>query len=272
MSHVLPGYFETLGIPLLRGRRLGWDDLRTGSDAAVLADAAARALFANRDPLGQTFSNGRGRQFTVVGVVADVQKSLDRPARYPVYVLPKDGPPPLTLVVRTRTRSEATRAGIKSDVSALAAATPVTAQWWEDVINGLTAYRNPRFQTLVLGSFAVLAIGLTGVGVFGIVACLVATRTREMGIRLALGARAESLVGLVVRQALAPVALGLAGGLLATRWAGRLAEAQLFKVETRDPLTLVAAALVIVAAALLAAYVPARRASRVDPAVVLRAE
>jgi putative ABC transport system permease protein len=272
ISHVLPGYFETLGIPLMRGRLLGWDDLRAGSDAAVLADAAARALFANRDPLGQTFSNGRGRQFTVVGVVADVQKSLDRPASYPVYVLPKDAPAPLTLVIRTRTRSEATRAGIKGDVNALAAATPVTVQWWEDVIRGLTAYRNPRFQTLVLGSFAVLAIGLTGVGVFGIVAFLVATRTREMGIRLALGARAESLVRLIVRQSLAPVAVGLLFGLIATRWASRLAEAQLFKVETRDPVTLAVAALTVVAAALLAAYLPARRASRVDPAVVLRVE
>ena len=144
--------------------------------------------------------------------------------------------------------------------------------WWSDSIEGLAAYRNPRFQTLVLGTFGALSLVLTSLGIFAVVAFAVASRTREMGVRLALGAPPRSLVRLMVRQAVTPVAVGLFAGLAAVQWLRRIAEAQLFDVNARDPITLAAAAVTVAAAALIAAYFPARHATRVDPIGVLRAE
>jgi putative ABC transport system permease protein len=132
--------------------------------------------------------------------------------------------------------------------------------------------RNPRFQTLVLTAFAVLGLTLTTLGIFGAVTFVVTVRTREMGVRLALGAQPRALVRLVVRQALAPVAAGILVGLVATRWLRSIAEAQLIDVNARDPLTLVAVVVTVAVAALVAAYLPARHVTRVDPIGVLRAE
>ncbi len=272
IAHVLPGYFETVGIPLVRGRFPNWGDVSSGADVAVLSESASRVLFPNHDALGSTVSNGRGRHSRVVGIVSDVRKRIDGESPHPVYVVPRESSSPMTLVVRARSHSHRTLAEIKREVAGLAPRTPVTALWWIDSISALTAYRNPRFQTLVLGSFAALALVLTAVGIFGVVAFLVAMRTREMGIRMAMGATARSLVGLMIRQTVTPVIAGAIAGLIATRWASRLAEAQLFAMDTRDPVTLAAAVATVLAAALLAAYLPARRASRVDPVVVLRAE
>jgi len=148
----------------------------------------------------------------------------------------------------------------------------VSAAWWTDEISNVTAYRNPRFQSLVLGTFALLALGVTTLGIFAIVGHQVVSRTREMGVRLAIGATPQSLVTTVVRQAIAPVVVGLGFGLLLIRWARELAEAQLYEVNTRDPWTLAAAAAAVLVAALVAAYLPARRATRIDPVAVLRAD
>jgi ABC-type antimicrobial peptide transport system permease subunit len=163
-------------------------------------------------------------------------------------------------------------AEMRREVGQLAPRTAVTAVWWSDSIDGLAAYRNPRFQMFVLGTFAVLALGLTALGIVAIVAFAVAARKREMGVRLAIGAAPQSLVRLVTRQAVTPVVVGMCLGLVGTQWLKRIAEAQLYDVDARDPVTLSAAAIVVVSSALLAAYIPARRASQVDPIVVLRAE
>ena len=152
--HVLPGYFETTGIPLLRGRLLNWDDIRGDASASIISESAARKLFPGRDPLGATFTNGRGRQFIIVGLVADVQKSLERATAPPAYVIPGEATRLMTLIIRTRTRQEAMLATIRREVSALAPGTPITAEWWTDSISALNAYRSPRFQTLVLGAFS----------------------------------------------------------------------------------------------------------------------
>jgi ABC-type antimicrobial peptide transport system permease subunit len=125
---------------------------------------------------------------------------------------------------------------------------------------------------MVLSSLAALALGLTALGIFSVVAYLVASRSREMGVRLAVGASPRSLVALVVRDALTPVAIGLASGLLLVLWGRRLAEAQLFKVDTNDPLMLAVAIATVVTAALVAAYLPALRTTRINPTDVLRAE
>jgi len=268
--HVLPGYFEAAGLRLVRGRLLTQADLTQGGDAAVLSESAARALFPGRDPLGATFGNGRGRQFRVVGLVGDVLKSHDRQEPPPSYVIPNQALRSVTIVVRARARRETTLAGVRREISTLAPGAPVRAVWWTDQIASVTAYRNPRFQTIVLGTFAALALGLTALGMFAVTAFTVASRTREMGIRLAVGASPRSLVLLVTRRALVPVSAGIVLGLVGTRWFSDIARTQLFRVETHDPVTLGAAALLVAAIAVVAAYVPARHATRVDPLIILR--
>lgn len=271
--YVLPGYFETIGIPLVRGRLLTRDDMRGGGDVAVLAESAARALFPNQNAIGAAFRTRQGRQFTVVGVVGDVQRSLSRQLSPPAYVFPpRDTTRGMTIVARLRNRSPGALAEVRREIAARAQGSPVTGVWWSDSIDALAGYRNPRFQTLVLGTFATLALVLTSLGIFAAVAFAVAARTREMGVRLALGAPPHSLVRLVVWQALTPVVVGIVTGLAAAQWLRRIAEAQLFDVNARDPVTLTAAAITVAAASLVAAYLPARHATRVDPIGVLRAE
>jgi len=270
--HVLPGYLETIGLPVLRGRTLTSDDI-TIANVAVISESGARALFGERDAIGAALKTREGRSFTVVGIVPDVQRSLTRALDPPAYAIPPpDMKRSLTIVARMRSRGPGALVEMRREVGRLAPRTAVTSQWWSDSIDALTVYRNPRFQTLVLGGFAMLALGLTALGTFSVVAFAVAARKREMGVRLSIGATPRSLVRLVVRQALTPVVLGLFIGLAATEWLKRLAAAQLFAVDVRDPVTLATAALVVVSAALLAAYLPARHASRVDPVTVLRAE
>jgi ABC-type antimicrobial peptide transport system permease subunit len=178
----------------------------------------------------------------------------------------------MTIVARMRSRGPSTLADVRREIAALTPGSPVTGVWWSDAIDALAAYRNPRFQTLVLGTFAVLALVLTVMGIFAAVAFVVAARTREMGVRLALGAPPRSLVRLVLRQSVTPVAVGIVAGLVATQWLRRVAEAELFQVNPRDPVTLAAAVLAVAAAAVVAAYLPARHATRVNPIDVLRAE
>jgi predicted permease len=271
--HVLPGYFETIGMPLVRGRLLTRDDMRGGNGVAVVAESAARALFADQDAVGATFRTRQGRQFIIVGVVRDVQRSLSQQMPPAAYVFPpRDTTRGMTLVVRMRSRTPTSLAEIRREVAALAPGSPVTGVWWSDSIDALAAYRNPRFQALVLGTFAGLALVLTSLGIFAVVAFVVAGRTREMGVRLALGASPHSLVRLVVRQAVTPVGIGILAGLAASQWLRRIAETRLFDVNAHDPVTLVAAVTTVAVAAVIAAYLPARRTTRVDPIEVLRAE
>lgn len=270
--HVLPGYFETLRIPLVRGRLLTRDDAGRG-DVAVVSESAAGALFPDGDALGATFRSRSKRQFTVVGIVGDVQRSVSRQLAPPAYALPpRDTTRAMTIVARVRARGPGTLDDIRRDIAALTPGAPVIGEWWSGAIADQAGYRNPRFQTLVLTTFAVLGLTLTTLGIFGAVTFLVTVRTREMGVRLALGAPPRALVRLVVRQGLAPVAAGILVGLVATRWLRSIAEAQLIDVNARDPLTLVAVVVTVVVAAFVAAYLPARHVARVDPIGVLRAE
>lgn len=270
--HVLPGYFEAVGTELLRGRLPSRSDVDAGTDVAVVAESAARLLFPGRDPLGQTFLSNTGRPIRVIGIVGEVTRSLTRGGQPPAYVVPNQATRLLTLVVKTRSRNDATLAEVRRLVSDLAPGAPVTAAWWSDQLGGVTAYRNPRFQTLVLGSFAFLALGLTALGVFGLVAFLVASRMRELGIRMAIGAAPGRLLAHALGHALTPALIGVGAGLLATRLLAKLAASQLYDVETGDPKILLAAALAVAVAALVAAWIPARRATRVDPMAVLRSD
>jgi predicted permease len=270
--YVLPGYLETIGLSLLRGRLFTSDDISRG-DVGILSESGARALFANREALGAAFKTRDGRQFSIVGVVSDVRRSLTRQLDPLAYVVPpSDLARGMTLVVRMRGRNAVSLTEVRREVGRLAPDIAVTAQWWSDSINASTPYRNPRFQTLVLTTFGLLAIILTALGIFGVVSFTVTAQLRELGVRLAIGASANSILRLVVRQAVTPVIVGLFIGLLATQLLKRIAEAQLYQVDVREPGTLIAASATVLCAALVAAYLPARQASRTDPATVLRAE
>ncbi len=271
--HTLPGYFEAIGIQLLRGRFFTWDDAKVDPNVAVVSESGARALFQDRDPLGAVFTNGRGRDFRVVGVVADAANAVGDPRLNGprVYAMPGPQASPLNVMVRMRERREASVAEIKAELRATSPRAP-DVEWWDDQISMNSAYRDPRFQSIILGGLAALALGLTALGISSVVAYLVAARTREMGVRLALGASPESLVALTIRQVFLPITVGLAAGALLIWWGRGLAEAQLFKVETKDPMTLAAVGATVLFATLLAAYLPARRATRINPTEVLRAE
>ena len=270
--HVLPGYFATLEIPLVRGRLLTRDDVGSG-DVAVVSESAAAALFPDGNVLGATFRSRAKRQFTIVGIVGDVQRSVSRQLAPPAYALPPpDTNRGMTIVARVRSDGARTLDDIRREIAALTPGAPVVAQWWSAALADQAGYRNPRFQTLVLTTFAGLGLTLTALGIFGAVTFAVAVRAKEMGVRSALGAQPRALVWLVVRQALAPVAIGMLAGLAGTRLLRPILQSQLIGVNARDPLTLVAVAVTVGAAALLAAYLPARRVTRADPSGALRAE
>ena len=273
--HTLPGFFESARIPVRQGRLLSVDDVRSNPDAVVVSESAARVLFPGRDPLGLSVDTGRGRVLHVIGVVGDVRRTFTADqvqAPPPVYVIPGAATRSLTLVVRTRARQESSLVEIRRAIVGMAPGAAVPAAWWSDRIGNTAAIRNPRFQTIVLSVFAGIALILTAVGVFAVVAFLVAARSREMGVRVAIGANPQSLVRLMVKQALLPVAIGLGLGLMSTRWLAGFAESQLYQVDTNDPATLTGAVITVLVASLAAAYLPARRASRVDPIIVLRTE
>ena len=273
VDYVFPGFFETVSMTLRSGRTLTWDDLTADPGALVISSSVASALFAGRDPIGQTLiERGTNRELHVVGVVEDIRQSLERAEPGRSFALPAEGRGRPIVVARVRDASDAVLTRLKASVRAVAPDSLVVARWWSDSIAGTNAYRNPRFQTIVLGTLATLAVSLTAIGVFGVLNYLVVTRTRDMGVRLALGAPRPSLMRFVVGRAMIPVAMGLAAGLGIIALVKPLAEAQLYHVNTHDPLTIVIAALAVTFAALVAAYVPARRAASIDLVSVLRSE
>jgi len=270
---VLPGYFEAAGMRLVRGRLLDPRDLRRGDDPAVVSEHAIGLLASpGRDVIGETLEGIDGRRLVVVGVVGDVASSLQHPDVPRVYSVPGSMKQPLTLVVRTRARTNDLLASIRRTVGQPAAGAPVTATWWSDSIAALPGYRTPRLQTLLLGAFSLLALGLASLGTYVAVSFTTALRTREIGIRLALGATRSALLARMLRQALVPVSAGVVVGVIASVWLARLATAHVFDIPVRLPITLATACTLVLAAATLAAWWPASRASRSDPAAVLRVE
>ena len=272
--HVLPGYLDTLQVRVREGRLPSQDDSHSDIEAAVVSESAARRLFPDRRAVGETYKTVSGASFRIVAIVQDEIGSTGKTGAL-VYLVPREVTTPgmVTTVVRTRTRDAETLATVRRTVALLVSpAEPVTAAWMSDSIGALSSYRNPRFQTILLGSFAVLALGLAALGIFAVVAAMVAARTREMGIRLAMGAPPSALVLQVVAEAFIPIATGIVIGAAAAQVVGRLAQAEVAGLTTANLDALAIATVAVAGAGSLAAYLPARRAARVDPIVVLRAE
>ena len=266
-----PDTFGTVGIRLVRGNFPTAADVVRG--AAVVSETGARALLdANRDPVGQFVERNSGRMVPVVGVVSDVIYRIGSAEQPAAYLTLSDTPRLVTVMAKLRSRNPATLSDLHRLVSALAPTSPVAINWWSSTICSTSAFRTLRFQTLVLGSFATLSLVLTAVGVYGLVSFLTARRKREIGVRLAIGARPMMVTRLFVSQMMMPLAMGIAMGVMAIWWVTRLATSQLTGVQPNDPMAAGLAIVTVLTSALFAAYLPARRASRLDPVATLRQE
>jgi predicted permease len=275
---VSAAYFDTMGIQLLRGRQFDEGvDREDSMPVAVVSETTARRLWPGEDPLSKRLQPGGADPdgwIQVVGVAKDVRQfDLTAEPRLQMYLPYAQFQwfVPRQLVVKTDVEPTSLATAVRKAVWEMDKDQPVSdVRTMEEVLSESIARQ--RFSALLLGVFAALALALAAVGIYGVMSYAVAQRTREIGIRMALGAQAGSVLRLMIGQGLklasAGVVLGLAGALLLTRVMSSL----LFGVSATDPLTLVTISLVLVGVALLASYIPARRAAKVDPLVALRYE
>jgi len=269
---VFPGLFETIGIRLLQGRTFSPSDAAPELRFAVVNESAARKLFGGRSFEGRTVRTKGGRELEVVGVVGDVRMRLNSQPSPMVYAIPGNRFGRLSLLVRMRPGSDNAATEIRRQVGLLAPESPVTVFRWTESIDAMAGFRTPRFQALVLGTFAALAIALSVLGVSSVVSFFLATRRHELGVRMALGATRASLMNVTLRYTLVPVVIGVVGGSGASWAVGRVAEAQLFGFSGGNTLVFVISGSTALITALLSAYIPARRASRLNPTILLRTE
>jgi putative ABC transport system permease protein len=267
-------YFKMLGIPLLRGRLFEERDSYDAPNVVVINEAFARKHFGRADPLGKAIRiGGSGPFFPIVGVVGDVRyEGLEVEGETTMYTAMRQDPMRhLSLVVHTQGDPAALVSGVRGILARLDPDLALVDVQTLDEIRD-QAVASPRFRTALLGLFALTALALALIGIYGVIAFSVAQRTREMGIRLALGGTVRDVIGLVLKQglglALTGVAIGLASAFAATQMLSTL----LFGVSARDPLTFIVAPLLLIAVALAACFVPARRAARIDPTIALRGD
>ncbi|HEV2915216.1 MAG TPA: ABC transporter permease [Pyrinomonadaceae bacterium] len=279
---ISPDYFRTIGIPLKRGRQLTEQDREGAPPVAVINETMARTFFPGEDPIGKRLKLASESSpfpwLSIVGVVGDVRHyGLDEEAKPELYVsylqplLPNFNVSSLFLAVRTGAEPAGLTAAVRKEVAALDKDQPIAdIKTMEARLSDSVAPR--RFNMLLLGIFAALALALSIVGIYGVMSYAVTQRTHEIGVRMALGAQTRDVLRLVVGQgmilALAGVALGLVGAFALTRVMTSL----LFGVSPSDPTTFALVAIVLAAVALVACLIPARRATRIDPMEALRYE
>lgn len=273
---VSPGYFHTMGIPLLRGRLFTDVDAVEKNHVAIVGEMAARQIFPGEDPLGKRIQLG-GRHddrpwATIVGVVGDVhQYGLDAPTTPQAYLLYSQDPfnYATVLTVRSSVAQAALTRAIEEQIWALDKNTFIfNPSWMTQILAHSLAQR--RFTMSLLAGFGALALLLAAVGIYGVMSYTVAQRASEIGIRMALGAQIRDTLQLVIRDGALQAGVGLLAGLAASLVLTRILASQLFSVSALDPLTFASVALVLVAVAMAACYLPARRAMSVDPVVALR--
>jgi putative ABC transport system permease protein len=277
---VTPQYFRAMGIPVVRGRALTDSD-RLGSERAVLVNqAAAQLLWRDDDPIGHSFDLGTrlgqggepagGRVVGIAGDVRDFGPTV--PVRPTVYLAHAQFPMDfVTVVIKARSGAAQLVEPSRALLGELDPDLPMFRVRTMEQLSA-TAVAQPRLYLLLIGLFAATAVLLAAIGIYGVLMHAVAQRTREIGIRLALGARRSEVVNMVVRQAVTLALGGLGVGLVLALLAGGVIERLLFGVTSRDAATYIAVAAGLFVIALLASYLPARRASRIDPIRALRYE
>ncbi|HWH52201.1 MAG TPA: ABC transporter permease [Gemmatimonadaceae bacterium] len=277
---VTPGYFQAMGIPLRDGRYLDADDRPGYPEAVVISESLARLLFGDRNPIGERMRFGPEAGSTrpwdeIVGVVGDVkQQSLAGSETDAFYVaIGQWGwvDNVQSIVVRTANDAAALAPTVERAIWSVDGNQPIQRVATMDRLIATTAAQR-RFTLAIIEAFAVAALVLAAIGLYGVISGSVSERTREIGIRVALGATATGIVVRVVGGALALAGIGIAVGLVGAGVASRFLETMLFSVSPGDPATYVAVTLLLVAVAALASWLPAVRASRVDPVITLRAD
>lgn len=273
---VTDGYFQTLGIPLVRGRLFNDRDSFDSQHVAVISESLARSRWPGQDPIGHTiqFGNmdGDPRLLTVVGIVGDVHDyGLDAPPRPTVYVNLFQRPRPnITLTMLTDADTQQVTTAARNILHELNPEVPPTFRTFAQVYSASLGSR--RFNVILIAFFGIVALLLATAGVFGVMAYSVSRRTREIGVRVALGARSSDVLTMIVRQGMRTIVIGLAIGLVGAILLTRTLSSLLFEVTPTDPLTFATVVALLIATALLACYIPARRATKVDPIVALRYE
>ena len=286
MNFVSPGYFKTMGIPLLRGRDFGPEDTVGKPKTVIIDEELANRFFPGRDPLGQRIDDNQNGDdptgktvppTTIIGVVGRTRNAapgdepgLEKMPQMHLCAVQTSSYNSATLVVRAASGDPLQLAdSVRREVQSLDPEIPVAdvATMNQNIAEKLTSR---RLTMVLLGTFAMLALVLAIIGLYGVMALTVTQRTRELGIRLALGAQRGAVLGLILRQGASLVGIGLGLGLVAALAVGQLLKSFLYNVNGSDPLTLGIVTFTLAGAALLACWLPAQRATRVDPMVALR--
>jgi putative ABC transport system permease protein len=272
------GYFRVLGIPLLRGRLFDAHDTGDAPHVALISESVARTKWPGQDPLGHTieFGNMDGdlRLLTVVGVVGDVrEENLESPPSPIIYVNYRQRPQhasEFSVVMRTSADPAMTLAGARRILGELDPSVPPRLNTFTEVF--ATSLNTRRFNLVMVGIFAGSALVLAMAGIYGVLAYSVARRTREIGVRIALGASSNNVLGLVLGQAMITALAGVAAGVVGSFILTGLMRSLLFEISPYDPWTLAGVSALLLLVAAVASYLPARRATRVDPTIALRYE
>ena len=284
-----PDYFAALRIPIIRGRDFGDQDGKGAPGVVLINEAMAKRYWAGRDPIGQIIEIGKGigpsfadEPRRIVGVVADTRDQDLSQAAAPTMMIPLAQQPdgitrlwqqfgPVSWLIRTRIEPHQVTMNVAEQLREASGGLPAgRARTMDEVLSQSIARQN--FNMLLLGVFAMTALALTAVGIYGVMAYSVAQRTHEIGIRMAVGAQRSDVVGMILRQGLMLAATGIAIGLLLSFALMGFLKSLLFGVRDRDPFSFAVVVIVLIGAAVLACYIPARRAAKVDPMVALRYE
>jgi putative ABC transport system permease protein len=276
INRITPGYARTLGLRLLRGRMLDERDTADKPMVAMISDTAARKYWPNEDAVGRRITVDYTSWFPkmeIVGVVADIKTDkLDKP-QFPEIYWPQAQAPSSAarVLIRTKTDPESLAAVVREEIGRIDRDLPVLDVSAMEGVIADTLWR-PRLAAWLLGLFAALAVILAAAGLYGVMSYSVSQRTQELGLRMALGAEGRDVLRLVIGEGMRVVIVGLAAGLVAALALSRLITSQLYGVAATDPATFAGVTALLVIVALIACFIPARRASKVDPMIALRAE
>jgi putative ABC transport system permease protein len=264
-------YFAAMRIPFLRGRNFTEQEVQQGARVVIISELLASQTFPNEEPLGKRLVMGmRNQPFEIIGIVGDIRhRSLESQPAAAMYMPAYEAG--MNVVIRTKGEPASLAAAVRKEVQGVDPDQPIAAvqtmeQWLE------TSTAGPRYRTTLLTLFALVALVLASTGIYGVMSYSVSQRTHEIGVRMALGARQLDVMKLVVRQGMALVIVGVGLGLLGSFALTRVLSTLLFGVTARDPFTFVAVAALLTFVAFVACYIPARRATKVDPLVALRYE